>query len=98
MNVTSFCSFWNYRIKWPFYKDYMTLYVSCLTGIFFWGNLTLIFGKILENTHFEGILEIYFLGLPIILFLIIFAPDERINLVHKNINNIQNGEEMSLQV
>jgi hypothetical protein len=53
--IISFCSFYNYRMKWPFYKDAMTLYMSCLTGIFVWGNINILLGKILENTGFESL-------------------------------------------
>jgi hypothetical protein len=86
-NLLAFKAFWNYRLKWPFYKDAMTLYLSCLTGIHLWGNFILLVAKILENTAFDGVFEIYLLGLPVAVFLIIFSPNERVRLLLENANN-----------
>lgn len=69
-----------------------------MTGHFLWQNIILTLCKILEHTEFSGGLEIYFLGLPLIAGLIIFEKDSRLELLMKNINNFQTGEEVVLQL
>lgn len=67
-----------------------------MTGIFLWANLLLIIVKILEHTDFTGGLQIYFLGLPLIVALVVFDKDKRVELLVKNLNNFQRGEEVAL--
>jgi hypothetical protein len=72
--------------------------MSLATGLFLWGNFVLIIVKLLEHSDFNGGLQIYFLGLPLVGVMIVFGKDERIQLLNKNINNFQKGEEMALQI
>lgn len=85
--ILSFAAYSNFRYHWPYYNDKMNKFFCALTGIFLWSNLVLFIAKILENTEFSGALELYFLGLPLIIGLIAFDKDERIKLLLKNINN-----------
>lgn len=68
----------------------------CFTGIFLWGNIVLVLVKLLENSEFNAGLKIYFLGLPLVICLIIYGKDERVNLLMENINNFQKGEFIAL--
>jgi hypothetical protein len=86
----------NFKRKWPYFNERMNKFICLLTGNFLWSNLILILNKILENTEFNGGIQIYFLGLPLIFGLILFSDDERILLLMKNINNFQTGEEVAL--
>ena len=85
--IVSFVAFFNYRNNWPYYSDKMNKFFCILTGLFLWANLVLFLAKVLENTDFSGALQLYFLGLPLIIGLIIFDKDERAKLLLKNINN-----------
>lgn len=65
----------------------MNRYFFALNGVLFWGNLVLAITKILEKTEFSGGLQLYFLGLPLVIGLTVFDTDERVSLLLKNINN-----------
>lgn len=74
----------------------MNKYFCVMTGIFLWANILLIIVKILEYTEFDGGLQIYFLGLPLVVALVLYDKDKRVELLVKNINNFQRGEEVAL--
>jgi hypothetical protein len=88
----------NYRRNWPYYNDNINKLHCLLTCIFLWSNLILLICKILEKTDFSGGLQLYFLGLPIIVALIYFEKDERNSILLVNISNFQRGEEIALQI
>jgi hypothetical protein len=96
--IVSFTAYFNFRNNWPYYSDRMNKFFCVLTGTFLWANVALFIAKILEQTRFSGALQLYFLGLPLIIGLIIFDRDERVKLLLKNINNFQKGEEVALQI
>jgi hypothetical protein len=96
LNILSVIAYSNFRNNWPYFNDKMTKFYCVLTGIFLWANFNLLIAKILESTEFSGALQLYFLGLPLIIGLIIFSKDERIELLLKNINNFQRGEDVAL--
>lgn len=96
--VLSFVSFRNYRYEWPFFNDGVTKFYCCLTGVFVWGNVNLLINKILENTNYSGGFQLYFLGMPLLIGLIVFEPDERQKLLLKNLNNFDNGDDVALQI
>ena len=85
-----------FRDNWPYYSDFMNRLMSLVTGLFLWGNFVLIVVKLLEKSEFDGGIQIYFLGLPLVGLMIVYGKDERIQLLNKNINNFQKGEEMAL--
>ena len=87
-----------YRDNWPFYSDYMNKLMSLVTGLFVWGNTCLIIVKLFEKTDFDGGVQIYFLGLPLVSLLIVYSKDERIKLLNSNIDSFQRGEDLALQI
>ena len=52
--------------------------------------------KVLEKTDFNGALQFYFMGLPLVIGIIIFEKDTRKDLLLKKISNINTGEEVAL--
>jgi hypothetical protein len=85
--IMSFIIYKGFRDNWPYYSDYMNKLMSLVTGIFVWGNFVLIIVKLLEHTEFDGGLQIYFLGLPLVSLMICYSKDERVKLLNSNINN-----------
>jgi hypothetical protein len=85
--IVSSIAYYNYRTNWPYFNDKMNVFFCALTALFLWGNLVLILAKLLENTNFSGALQLYFLGLPLVIGLVIFDRDDRVNLLLQNINN-----------
>lgn len=96
--IMSFIMYQGFRNNWPYYSDYMNKLQMVCTGIFVWGNTVLIIVKLLENTEFDGGLQIYFLGLPLVILMIMYSKDERVKLLNSNINNFQRGEDIALQI
>jgi hypothetical protein len=96
--IMSLIIYKGYRDNWPYYSDYMNRLMSLVTGLFLWGNFVLIIVKILDGTQFDGGLQIYLLGLPLVGLMIVFGKDERVELLNRNINNFQRGEDMALQI
>jgi hypothetical protein len=85
--VLSTIAYFNYRSNWPYFNDKMNIFFCGLTGLFLWGNLVLLLAKLLETTRFSGALQLYFLGLPLVIGLVIFDRDDRVQLLLTNINN-----------
>ncbi len=96
MLVLSYIAYRNFRYEWPYYNDTLTKFYCCLTGVFLWGNINLLIIKIIETSDYSGGFQLYFLGLPLLVALIIFEPDERVQLLLKNINNFDSGEDIAL--
>ncbi|CDW77649.1 UNKNOWN [Stylonychia lemnae] len=96
--IISYLDLRNYRILRPFYNDNANIFYTCLSGLFLWGNIVLLFVKLMEPLNFDGGYQIYLLGVPIVIFIIIFEPDRRKKLLIMNINNIEKGEEAMLQI
>jgi len=96
--IVSFIAYFNYRNNWPYFNDKMNVFFCALTGLFLWGNLVLVLAKLLENTDFSGALQLYFLGLPLVVGLVIFDRDDRVGLLLQNINNFQRGEDVAHQI
>ena len=96
--VLSYMSFQNFRQNFAYFNDNTSKFYSCLTGIWLWGNFNVIIVKILENSDYTGGYQIYFLGAPLIIGLILFETDRRKKLLLKNINNFQNGYEIAIQI
>lgn len=94
--INSWVLYNGYRTDWPYYSDYINKMFFVITGLFHWGNLVLIVVEFLQPTTFSGGLQIYFLGIPLTMLIIIYSKDERVELLNKNINNFQRGEDMSL--
>jgi hypothetical protein len=93
--VLSTIAYFNYRSNWPYFNDKMNIFFCALTGLFLWGNLVLFLAKLLETTRFSGALQLYFLGLPLVIGLVIFDRDDRVQLLLTNINNFQRGEDVA---
>ena len=96
--IVSFIAYFNYRINWPYFNDKMNVFFSALTALFLWANLVLFLAKLLEYTNFSGALQLYFLGLPLVIGLVIFDRDDRVSLLLQNINNFQRGEDVAHQI
>jgi hypothetical protein len=79
--IVSFIAYFNYRTNWPYFNDRMNIFFCALTGLFLWANLVLFLAKMLENTDFSGALQLYFLGLPLVIGLVVFDRDDRVGLL-----------------
>ena len=96
--ILSYIAYFNYRQDWPYFNDKMNIFFCALTGLFLWGNLVLFLAKLLQHTDFSGALQLYFLGLPLVIGLVVFDRDDRVGLLLQNINNFQRGEDVAHQI
>ena len=69
-----------------------------MTGIFLWTTFCQIIIKTLERTSFDGGLQIYLLGIPLVIAIIVSSPDKKMQVLTTNINNFHKGEEVALQI
>jgi hypothetical protein len=72
--ITSVISYNNFKKSQPYYNSKISLIYIISTFLFFWGNFCLLVSKMLDATDFfGGALQLYFLGVPISIALIIFG-------------------------
>ena len=79
--IVSFIAYFNYRTNWPYFNDKMNVFFCALTALFLWANVVLFLAKLLQNTDFSGALQLYFLGLPLVIGLVVFDRDDRVSLL-----------------
>ncbi len=58
----------------------------------------LITHQILQSTNFNGCLELYFIGIPIIVAIIFTQKDDKLSILLTNINKFVKGEQVHLQI
>ena len=54
--------------------------------------------KVLESTSFNGGLELFFVGIPIVSIIILCLKDQKLSLLLTNLNKFEKGEMVSKQV
>ncbi len=90
--------FISYYDERPYYSDkIMKVYLVC-TGLYLWTITSLLLGKILEYSFFNGSLPMFFLGTPIIIAIILTNYDNKLTILLTNINKFQKGEKVIKQV
>jgi len=66
--------------------------------MFCWNTSVLLLCKLLEHTSFDGGLELFFIGVPIVSVIILWMKDGKLSLLLTNINKFEKGEMVSKQV
>ena len=82
----------------PYYNETIADIWNVLTGLFVWTNLCLLVAMALENTDFNGALQIYFLGFPLVIVLIATSKDHRKKLILKPLDQFDSGSEWHLKI
>jgi hypothetical protein len=52
----------------------------------------------LSNSNFNGCLELFFIGTPIIVAIILTQKNDKLGILLTNINKFQKGEQVQLQI
>lgn len=73
--------FLSYVSNKPYFNNTTQILVEIFAGIFAWTNYVLVFSQIISGSQFNGALEIYFLGIPIICILIYTKSEDRLYLL-----------------
>lgn len=63
-----------------------------------WSNIAILISKILENTRFNGGFQLFFLGCPLVVGILIFTRDHRREELLYSVSNFQTGEDAARQV
>ena len=87
LNILSIASFIKYNQTKPYYNQRIQKLFCVLTAVFSWGNIVLLIVKILEKSKFNGGLQLYFLGIPLIVALVLFDKDNRMDVLLRNISS-----------
>ena len=81
--------FFSYLEERPYYDEKIMKAYLVTTGLYFWNNIVLLIGKILEFSNFDGCLPLFFVGLPIVIALILTNFDEKLSILLTNINKFE---------
>ena len=54
--------------------------------------------QILQSSDFNGCLELFFIGIPIIIAIILTRKDDKLSILLTNINKFQKGEQVQMQI
>ena len=87
LTALSSAIFLRYYLSKPYHNDKINIIYSICTLIFWWANSCLFISQVLSETTFNGGLELFFLGIPLVVSLIIYARDKRVELLMINASN-----------
>ncbi len=78
-----------YQLENKYQKDnnLMTQIFYYLNLIYFWDSICLFIGKLVSKTDFKGMLEIFFIGIGLVVILIFTLPKKRMRSVNEVIEN-----------
>eukprot|EP01022_Parablepharisma_sp_SALTPOND_P033551 TRINITY_DN88_c0_g1_i1.p1 TRINITY_DN88_c0_g1~~TRINITY_DN88_c0_g1_i1.p1 ORF type:complete len:1755 (-),score=211.95 TRINITY_DN88_c0_g1_i1:16687-21951(-) len=77
----------------PFYNETMNHVVDVVNGIFLWSCVVLCLVMLLEDTEFSGGVQLFFLGSPVVGFIIYSGTDRRKKLLMNPIEQFDSGDE-----
>jgi len=87
-----------YWIEKPFFDVRVMKGNLLYTGIYLWNTAVLLIGKILETSEFDGCIELFFAGVPIVFIIIWTMKDDNFSVLLMNINKVEKGEIITKQV
>eukprot|EP00347_Sterkiella_histriomuscorum_P000937 403373955 len=90
--IFSSVTFLSYVSNKPYFNQTTQIIAEIFSGVFAWTNYVLLFSQLVESTQFNGAIEIYFLGIPIICILIYTRQEDRLQLLLTSEGQFQKGE------
>ena len=76
----------------PYYNDMVNVVADINNGIFLWSTAMLVVVMVAEDKKFEGGLQVYLMGLPLVILLMLTKGDPRRELMLKNIDDYDSGD------
>ena len=70
-----------YISKKPYHHRSTQIIYEIFSGVFMWSNIVLLLTHLLSGTRFNAGLQIYVLGIPLIIALIVTRKDHRLRLL-----------------
>ncbi len=80
------------RADRPYYNDLVNVVADINNGVFLWATAMLVVVMLLEKENFDGGLQIFLMGLPLVILLMLTGSDPRRDMLLKNIDDYDNGE------
>ncbi len=77
----------------PYYNDMVNIVADINNGVFMWSTSMLTIVMVAENDKFEGGIQAYLMGLPLIVLLMITKGDPRRDVLLKSIDEYDSGEQ-----
>ncbi len=96
--LLAFFIYITYQEEQPYYNPKIMKMYNIVTAIFLWNTIVLLIGKVIEGSKFNGCIEMFFIGIPFIVILIVTNNDDKITLLLTNINKFQKGDTVITQV
>lgn len=79
ITILSVIAFIKFFVESPYHNERLTVVINIETAIFAWANIVLLISKVLEFTSFNGGLQLFLLGIPLSIALLIFNKDDRVD-------------------
>ncbi len=96
--LLAFLQFYIYWVERPFYEEKMNYAFFIHTGIVFFSTVVLLLTKVLEKAAFDGGIFLFFIGCPIVSYIIITQKDQRFSELLTNINKFDKGDYVFRQI
>jgi hypothetical protein len=90
-----------YYIYWserPFYDEKMMKIFLIYTGIYLWAATCLLVAKIFEDSEFDGPIQLFFIGIPIVVTIVLTEKNGLFTLLLTNLSKFEKGETVIKQV
>ena len=86
------------RMERPYYNEVINIIADVNNGIFIWSTLMLIVVMAAEDTNFNGGVQAFLMGIPLIIILLVTQNDHRKDMLLKGIENYDNGDQWYIKV
>jgi hypothetical protein len=77
----------------PYYNEVINITADVTNGVFIWASFMLTIVMIAENANFNGGLQAFLSGLPLVIIFLITRTDHRKKLLLKELEAFDNGDE-----
>ncbi len=90
--------FYKFFFNFPYHDETVAKLWGILSALNLWTAFMLVIAKICENYIFDGAVIAWFIGIPLIVYLLLVIKDQRLDLLLINVNKFQSGTEVQNQI
>jgi len=90
--------FYKFFFNFPYHDEVVAKLWGILSALNLWTAFMLVIAKICENYIFDGAVIAWFIGIPLIVYLLLVIKDQRLDLLLINVNKFQSGTEVQNQI
>lgn len=96
--ILALAQFYVYWSERPFYDEKMMKIFLIYTGIYLWAATCLLIAKIFESSEFDGPIQLFFIGIPIVVTIVLTEKNGLFTLLLTNLSKFEKGETVIKQV